>query len=677
MKVARQNGQAGPEGAPRSGRQVRACRALLLEVLIAAVASVGACSAQIQGPSHPDDHPPPGGHWAFINPTRPAVPDTSASPSKDWPRQPIDRFVLAGLQQAGLSPAPEADRATLIRRASLDVRGLPPSRAEVEAFVADSSPDAYERLIDGLLSDAAYGEHRAHAWLDVARYADTHGLQRDNYRSIWPYRDYVIAAFNDNMPFDQFTVEQLAGDLLPQPTVAQQVATGFGRCAMSSDEPGAIEDEYAAMAAKDRVETVAAAWMGLTMGCAACHNHKFDPLKQKEFYQMAAFFQNTTQPVFDQGLADQAPTVMVAPSMTPTLVMHERADAPFAYVLVRGQYDQRGERVTPDVPAMLPALPAGVPANRLALARWLTSPEHPLMARVVANRFWAEVFGAGIVTTPDNFGVTGAPPSNQALLDWLAVEFRESGWNVKALFRLMLTSATYRQAATHKAAGDKVDPENRLLWRGPRFRMDGELLRDQALAASGLLVRTVGGPPVKPYQPPGLWEAVAMGGSNTATYQQDGGDALYRRSIYTFWKRTAPPPSMQIFNAPTRESTTVQRERSDTPLQALAAMNDPQLLEAARHLAVNALTRSGDDVDAAIDDLGMRVLARPFDVEEHGILRGALDVHLAQYAASPEAAATVLAVGASAVDASIPAPKQAAWMMLATSILNLDEALNK
>ena len=660
-----------------------ACGAAVAWAGIVVAATVAGCTAQVyplmpdpgQGPPNPRVQSQ---HWAFINPTRPALPDTGAETSpQDWARQPIDRFVLAGLLQAGLTPAPEADRRTLIRRASLDVRGLPPTPAEVDDFLNDSSADAYERLIDRLLADPAFGEHRAHAWLDVARYADTHGFQLDNYRSVWPYRDYVIAAFNDNMPFDRFTVEQLAGDLLPQPTVAQEVATGFGRCAMSSGEGGAIEEEYAAIAAKDRVETVAAAWMGLTMGCAACHDHKFDPLKQKEFYEMAAFFRNTTQPVFDMNLSDQAPTVLVPPSMTPSLITQERSDAPFAYVLLRGQYDQKADRVTPDVPAVLPPLPAGQPANRLGLARWLTAPNHPLMARVVANRFWAEVFGAGIVTTPENFGLTGARPSNQPLLDWLAVELRESGWNVKALFRLMLTSATYRQSAVHNEAGDAVDPDNRLLWHGPRFRMDGELIRDQALAASGLLVRTMGGPPVKPYQPPGLWEAVAIDDSDTAVYEQDTGDALFRRSVYTFWKRASPPPSLQIFNAPTRESTTVQRERSDTPLQALVTLNDPQFLEAARHLAANALQQSGDDVDAAIDDIGLHVLARPFDANEHTMLRQALATHQAQFAAAPDTAATLLAVGATAVDGTIPAATQAAWMMLASAILNLDEALNK
>jgi len=615
----------------------------------------------------------PGQHWAFTKPVRPQPPG-----DKGWSRNAIDQLILPGLKAAGLEPAPEADRETLIRRASLDLRGLPPTPDEIDAFLADSATDAYERLLDRLLADSAYGEHRAHYWLDVARYADTNGYQTDDYRSVWPYRDYVVRAFNMNMPFDEFTVEQLAGDLLPEPTLDQQVATGFGRNAMCTNEGGTIEDEFAAIAAKDRVETVAAAWLGLTMGCADCHDHKFDPISQKEFYQMTAFFRNTTQPVFDQSKPDTPPVVLVGSEKTPTLVTQERGDEPFAYVLMRGQYDQRGERVTPDVPSVLPALPAGQPRNRLGLARWLTAPDHPLTARVVVNRFWAEVFGLGLVSTPDNFGTTGAPPSNPALLDWLAVEFRESGWDVKRLFRLMLTSATYRQLAAHTDAGDAADPDNRLLWHGPRFRMDGELVRDQALAASGLLVRQLGGPPVKPYQPPGLWEAVAIDQSNTAVFERDTGDKLFRRSLYTFWKRASPPPTMLIFNAPSRESTVVQRDRTNSPLQALAMLNDPQILEAARHLAVNAAKSCKDDLVCRVDYMSRRVVGRRFDDDERAIVRASVDDFMNRYQADPESAAQLLAVGETPVDTTVlPAPAQAAWMMVASQILNLDEGLNK
>jgi Protein of unknown function (DUF1553)/Protein of unknown function (DUF1549) len=635
-----------------------------------------ACTGQI-GTNTPVSDTPSADYvrqWWFDAPAR-STPPRVKDPT--WIKQPIDAFTLAQIQAAGLIPRPEADRRTLIRRASLDTRGLPPSPAEVDAFLADDSADAYERLVDKLLGDTAFGEHRAHYWLDVARYGDTHGFELDNYRSVWPYRDYVVRAFNGNMPFDQFTIEQLAGDLLEQPTVDQRVATGFGRCAMSTAEGGAIEDEFAAIAAKDRVETVAAAWIGLTVGCATCHDHKFDPVTQKEFYQLTAFFRNTTQAVFDDNAAAPPPAVSVGSDMTPSLVTEERPEEPYAFVLNRGRYDQKGDRVTPGVPRVLPPLPDAQPANRLGLANWLVAPSHPLMARVAINRFWAELFGIGIVGTPENFGMTGDAPTNQPLLDWLAVEFRESGWDVKHMFRLMLTSATYRQSVTHTPEGDAVDPDNRLLWHGPRFRLDAEVIRDQALAASDLLVRTMGGPPVKPYQPPGLWEAVAIDGSNTATYEQDSGEALFRRSLYTFWKRAAPPASLEIFNAPTRESTVVRRDRASTPLQALVTMNDPQFLEAARHLAVNAILNAGDLVDSRLDYMGLRLLARPLDDAEHLILSSSLETLLTHYEASPDEAASLLAVGVSPVDATIPAPTQAAWMMVASELLMLDEVLMK
>ena len=613
-------------------------------------------------------------HWAFSPPTLPSAP-----PVKDpgWVRQPIDLFVLAALEAAGRTHSAEADRRALIRRASLDARGLPPTPEEVAAFLADQSADAYERLVERFLADPAYGEHRATAWLDVVRYADTHGFGRDNYRSIWPYRDYVVRAFNDNMPFDRFTVEQLAGDLLPGATLEQRIATGFGRCAMSTGEGGTIEEELAAIVAKDRVETVANTWLGLTMGCASCHDHKFDPVTQVEFYRMAAFFRNTTQPVFDKDLSDQAPVVLVGEDKVPSLVTEEKPDAPFAHVLVRGRYDQPGERVTPGVPAVLPPIPAGQPANRLGLARWLTAPGHPLMARVVVNRFWAEVFGAPLVPSADNFGTTGVAPSNRPLLDWLACEFRDSGWNVKQLFRRMLTSATYRQTSAAPDGGDATDPDNRLLGRGPGVRLAAEVIRDQALAASGLLVRRLGGPPVKPYQPAGVWEAVGIDQSNTARYQQDAGDGLYRRSLYTFRKRSAPPPFLQIFDAPSRESTVAQRGRTNTPLQALAATNDVQMLEAARALAMRVLMTGPADTDGRLDAMGGWVLARPFDADERAILKQSLDQFLARYENDAQAAALVLAIGASPVKTTVPAPIQAAWMMIASAVLNLDEALTK
>jgi hypothetical protein len=638
------------------------------------------CYAQIVDPSPEREtsapatgSPAPSAWWSVV-PNRPNLPRVGRA---DWIRQPLDTFVLSDLEAAGLTPQPEAEKLVLVRRVSLDARGLPPRPDEIDAFLADGADGAYERLVDRMLDDPAYGEHRAHSWLDVARYADTHGFELDNFRSIWPYRDYVVRAFNDNMRFDRFTIEQLAGDLLPQATVDQRVATGFIRNSMSTGEGGAIEDEFAAIAAKDRVETVAAAWLGLTVGCAACHDHKFDPITQKDFYRMTAFFRNTTQGVFDENVEAPPPFVLVGAEQTPSLVTQERDTPAFANVLLRGRYDQLGERVKPGVPQALPPLGAGQPANRLGLARWLVAAENPLTARVVINRFWSELFGAGIVRTPENFGRMGAAPTNPALLDWLAVELEESGWDVKHMLRLMLTSATYRQAATHTAAGDDFDPDNKLLWHGPRFRLDAEVIRDQALAASGLLVDTQGGPPVKPYQPEGVWESVAIDTSTTAVYEQDTGDALFRRSLYTFWKRAAPPPTLQLLNAPTRESTVVQRERTNTPLQALAIMNDPQFLEAARHLGVNALRASGGDVTTGLDFMARRLLARTFDALELETLTASLRTQREYYDAHPDAAAQLLAVGATPVADDLPAPEQAAWMLVASELFSTDEAVMK
>lgn len=612
--------------------------------------------------------------WWSTSPTRPSLPSTRQAA---WIKQPLDAFILSQLEAAELTPQPEADKLTLARRASLDARGLPPTPSEVDVFVADTADGAYERFVDRMLDDPAYGEHRAHYWLDVARYADTHGFELDNYRSIWPYRDYVVRAFNQNMPFDQFTIEQLAGDLLPQPTTDQRVATGFIRSSMSTGEGGAIEAEFAAIAAKDRVETVAAAWLGLTMGCASCHDHKFDPITQKDFYRMAAFFRNTAEAVFDDNVEAPPPVVLVGQAQTPSLVAEERPTPAVANVLTRGRYDQPGEEVTPGVPQTLLGSSQGQPANRLGLARWLVGAQNPLTARVTVNRLWSEVFGAGIVRTPENFGKTGGLPSNQPLLDWLAVEFQESGWNVKHLLRSMLTSATYRQAASHTQAGEAADPDNKLCWHGPRFRLDAEVIRDQALAASDLLVRTEGGPPVRPYQPAGVWESVAIDTSTTATYTADTGDALFRRSLYTLWKRAAPPASLQLLNAPSRESTIVQRERTNTPLQALVIMNDPQFLEAARHLGVNALRASQGDAAKGLDFMARRLLARPLDDFERETLTASISKQLAYFAAHPKAAARLLPVGATPVADDLPAAKQAAWMLVASELLNTDEAVMK
>jgi len=609
-------------------------------------------------------------HWSLIPPIRSAVPEV-AQPG--WVKNPIDNFILQRLEAAGLEPDSSAAANIVLRRLTLDLTGLPPTPEELSAFVLDASDEGYDAQVERLLDDPAFGEHRARYWLDVARYADTNGYHLDDYRSIWPYRDYVIKAFNENKPFDRFVREQLAGDLLPNASVEQQTATGFIRAAMSTDEGGAVEDEYAAIYAKDRVDTMAGAWLGLTVGCAACHNHRYDPITQKDFYALAAFFRNTTQPIMHP---DTPPSILVPPSMTPTLVVVEKAGEAFAHVLGHGRYDEPGERVSANVPASLPPLGAGEPPNRLGLARWLTGPDHPLTARVVVNRFWSELFGAGLVRTANDFGRIGDAPSHPELLDWLAVELLESGGDVKHLFRLMVTSAAYRQSAQVSPEALILDADNRLLSRGPRFRMDGEMVRDLALAASGLLVRTVGGPSVKPYQPPGVWEAVSLPGSNTELYQQDTGDALYRRSLYTFWKRQAPPPSLELFNAPSRDQSVVQRERTNTPLQALVTLNDVQFVEAARVLAAHALEAEAT-TPARLDYMALRVLSRPETPAEEDILSALVQAQLALYENDVEAADALIHVGDSEPPASLDPAELAAWTLVANTLLNLDEALTK
>ncbi len=933
-------------------------------------------------------------HWSFIAPTRPDLPQVS---DPAWARNPIDHFILAGLDQAGLTPAEEADRRTLARRVALDLTGLPPTVEQVETFVADEAPEAYERYVDRLLESKRYGEHRGRYWLDYARYGDTHGIHFDNYREMWSYRDWVIDAFNRNLPFDQFTIEQLAGDLLPQPELDQLVATGFNRCNITTNEGGVIQEEYKVLYARDRTETTSLVWMGLTTGCAVCHDHKFDPITQQEFYSLSAFFNNTTQPVMDGNVPNTPPIIPVplvedrarftelkpliatakterdsirggerqrfdsqsaeldadaiaagatdaglrlqsllgegagpasswlidgkprlriaaqplkwapghvapaaleigegsvvtfgqlaseldrefdqafsygawihlsgdntggaiiakmdeanehrgfdlwlegnrigahiihrwpgnavkvttntplaknqwhhvfityngsgnadglqifvngaqqrgrnvsAQSLSGTIrnqvplkvgarsvgaipvgtrvndvrfydrllapeevaslagstraaflaaqplasrtpeqteelfswwldhqspayrdaaaklasleqeerdiqgrgtiahIMTERAEPAEAFILARGEYDLPGEKVAAAVPAVFPPMADDLPRNRLGLAKWLLQPEHPLTARVTVNRFWQEVFGTGLVSSSGDFGVTGDLPSHPGLLDWLAVEFRESGWDVKRLLRMMVTSSTYRQSAqtsSHKLA---VDPANRLLSRGPRFRMDAEMIRDYMLAVSDTLSSKIGGPSVKPYQPEGVWEAVAMRGSNTRDYRQDSGESLYRRSLYTFWKRSAPPASMDIFNAPSREVCTITRDRTNTPLQALATLNDPQAIEAARQLAAIAIAASSES-EVQIDAMAKRVLARSLDAQELAIVTESLKSLTQHYAQHPEAAADLIAVGESKPPADLPATQLAAYTMLANQLMNLDEVLNK
>ncbi len=895
-------------------------------------------------------------HWAFIAPKNEELPSVKGK----WGVNEIDRFVLANLEEEGLTPSPEADRRTLIRRVTFDATGLPPTPEAVESFVDDRSDNAYKKLVDGLLESPRYGEHRARYWLDAARYGDTHGLHLDNYRSIWPYRDWVIRAYNNNMPFDQFTIEQLAGDLLPNPTQDQLVATGFNRCNVTTSEGGAIAEEFLSRYAIDRVATTGSVWLGLTLGCTQCHDHKFDPIKQKEFYQMVAYFNNTTQPGMDGNSMESKPSIRVYPSkkveeeaaklkqqmdgedkklkqikeknkagfdewrknvdqvvkaakdlrfpgallekevsvdekspalnlgkvaafnrsqpfsisfrmkapaeagkavvlarvdakkgqrgyrllwqdqglilelieqwpkrmlrrgttrkfkegsqtdvvvtydgsgtsqgirfflagkfpgsrlyrswvdtmegdcdaagaslmvggkrskdamvvkvenlqiydrcltelealliknrksmaaiakkkeikgddekllsalfnlssqaefkksfyaksdlankrnqilsrVPETLVWEEKKGEASAYVLDRGEYDKHKEKVTPGVPKVLNDLPEGAEKNRLGLARWVVDRENPLTSRVTLNRFWRELFGTGLVKTAGDFGAQGVSPSHPQLLDWLAIQFMGNGWDMKAMYKKIMMSATYRQSSRVTPELLEKDPQNILLARGPRFRLDAEMIRDQALLAGGILVNKIGGPAVKPYQPGGLWAAVGYTGSNTQTFSQDYGKAVYRRSIYTFIKRTSPPPNMSLFNAPNRESCVISRERTNTPLQALVLMNDPQYIDAARHLAVRT-ARSGKTLDERMAFLSGVLLARPLSGDDLAIMKNSYQLFEKNYAGDVAAAKDLMGEMSAAGDTAMNPVQLASWIMLANQMLNLDEVINK
>jgi hypothetical protein len=938
-------------------------------------------------------------HWSFIAPRHLTIPETK---NRHWARNPIDGFILSRLEKEGLTPSDEADRPTLIRRVTYDLTGLPPTPEEVTGFVTDQSRNAYEKVVERLLASPRYGEHRAHYWLDVARYGDTHGLHLDNFRSIWRYRDYVINSFNQNKPFDQFVKEQIAGDMLPAKNLDTLVASAFLRAGISSGEGGALIEELRVNNKRERAEAFGAAFLGLTTGCAVCHDHKFDPITRKDFYQLSAFFNNLTEnpsnddrqdwppfirvpkennraayeqylakrstledqigqrkararalvatwleesksrplPVSTAGLqvrfrfdeqqgvsfvnsapaaklqsvaATESPViwgegiwlwpymrmdtatrldlpavgnvernqpftvaVWLRPDLRPleskdpkkpdgvivahadakessrgwqlrinqgklaftlthqgpqnavtvetkekvlaegrwnhilaaysgsgkaggvklyvdgqpqelkvikdrldgtvrtsapltfgrafpdadplrqsgfqdfrfyarelasdeaarvpfedyvseivqkplsawsddefkvvsdfyfgqrdeltrsltaqlpalnreldrlakdgdlTLVSEEGPGLAYADMLTRGVYNARTERVRPGVPHFLPPLPAGAPPDRRGLAEWTVSPANPLTARVTVNRMWQEIFGTGIVETTEDFGVMGARPSHPALLDWLAVDFRDSGWDVKRFYQQLVLSATYRQSARVSPQLLERDPKNRLLARGPRFRMDSEMLRDTVLAASGLLVEKLGGPSVKPYQPPGIWDG-SHDASNTRKYIQDHGEALYRRSLYTFWKRMATMPDMDTFDSPMRDAACTRRQRTDTPLQALVAMNEPLRLEASRKLAERVIHESST-VDARLDYLGQVLLARDWSSKEKIILESALTKFGATYSTDPAAAARLLKVGESKIDRAIPAPELAAWMLVSSAALNLDSVVNK
>ena len=642
-------------------------------------------------------------HWSLTPPQRPALPTVQAT---DWIQNPIDAFILARLEKAGLTPESEASRAKLIRRVSLDLTGLPPTTEELDAFLNDQQAGAYDRLVNRLLHSPRYGEHWARMWLDLARYADSQGYANDNLRTIWPYRDWVIRAFNRDLPFDAFTVEQLAGDLLPEPTEDQLIATAFHRNTMTNDEGGTDDEEFRHAAVVDRTNTTMQVWMGMTLGCAQCHTHKYDPLTHEEYYRFFAFFNQTADadrndnaPLLSMPTAEQSQRLKEIETEraeaagsglealnSERILLHERiATTPImrelppekqrtTHIHLRGAFLDKGAVVEPGTPAAFhPWDPAAYPLNRLGLARWLVSTENPLTARVAVNRHWEKIFGRGLVETSEDFGAQGTLPSHPELLDWLAVEFVEQGWSMKELCRLLVTSATYRQSSRITPAKRVADPANRLLSRGPRRRLSAEQIRDYALAAGGLLSDKMFGPPVRPLQPT-LNLKAAFG--TTFDWDPSEGEDRYRRAIYTRWRRLAPYPSMAALDAPSRVTCTVRRIQTNTPVGVFVTLNDPAFVEAAQALAGIVMTQPQSDLDAQIRCAFRRVLSRDPSAAERTRVAALYQQQYEVFASHPDDAATL-----AARDASGQSPDQAielaAWTVVSNVLLNLDEALTQ
>ena len=727
-------------------------------------------------------------HWAFVAPRRLPGPRISQT---DWVRNEIDAFVLRQLEAGGLAPAVEAGRETWLRRVTLDLTGLPPTPADRQAFLSNTSPDAYEDVVDRLLESPRHAERLAMHWVDAARYADTNGYNNDELRTLWPWRDWVISAFARNLSYDRFLTEQLAGDLLPDATISQKVATGFNRNHVLTTEGGIIEEEYRVEYVADRVHTTSTVFMGLSLQCARCHDHKYDPLSQREYYQFAAFFNNIPDKVVGYSKGKMAEPLLKLPSLaqqaqqdrlesrrdelsvllknrsaqidnaleeweaslTPgqikvisadagdasavdaaddsseeiseilltartsrsddqnqrlqmwylnhidaiskewqtertrilellkklddsipvTMVMGEMSPRRRTHVLRRGEYDQPGEEVQAGVPEILSG-PSHAAANRLEMARWFTDPQHPLTARVAVNRWWKLLFGTGLVETLEDFGVQGTPPSHPELLDWLATELIRRNWNTREMLKLMVLSATYRQTSDVTPEKLERDPGNRLLARGPRYRLAAETVRDNALAISGLLVERIGGPSVKPYQPAGLWEDVSV--ERREKYAPDTGDGLYRRSMYTFWKRTCPPPAMSAFDAPDRETCVIRRARTNTPLQALVLLNDPTYVEAARIFAERVLLKTGSDEEHFQSAFEIALCRLP-QSNEIVILKSVLRKARQRFSNDPAAAEKLLTIGHSPHTDRIGPGELAAWTIVTSLILNLDETISK
>lgn len=630
-------------------------------------------------------------HWAFIPPKKGAVPDTH----DDWSVNEIDGFILAQLKQVGLSPNGMADKERLLKRASFDLNGLPPTIELQERFLGDDSPDAYENVLDELLASKHYGEKMAVHWMDVARYADSHGYQDDGLRTMWPWRDWVIHAFNENYPYNKFLTWQLAGDLIPDQNKESVLATGFNRNHKITQEGGVIDEEYRIEYVTDRTNTFGKAFLGMTFECAKCHDHKYDPISQKAYYQTFAFFDQVPEKglvgTIDASFADP-PNIVISdedvqgilsfinkkPADTvEVMVMADSAGIRNTHLLIRGNYDAKGEIVTHATPeAILPFDTSKLESDRLGLALWLLDEQNPLTSRVFVNRIWQEIFGSGIVKTSGDFGMQGDLPSHPELLDWLAQDFIDHGWDIKQLMKQIMMSASYRQSSVVDPKKYAKDPENVYLSRMSRIRFSAETVRDHVLANSGLLNSEIGGPSVKPYQPDGLWDAATSGRGLLKAYIQDHDKDLYRRGMYTFIKRTVPPPTMLMFDASSRDQCQVRRQSTNTPLQALIMLNDPTVLEAARVLA-DRLLNEDSDIEEKINKGYRLILCRKVTPEELSFMLQYYKELLESFRDAPEQADQFVAVGEYPLDESKDKVSLAALMQIIHTMYNMEEAITK
>ncbi len=654
-------------------------------------------------------------HWSYIKPEKSELPKVR---QEDWPQNPIDNFVLKQLEVLKKSPSDRASKEKLLRKVSFDLTGLPPSPEDLDAFLADNSKNAYEKMVDQLLASESYGERLATEWMEVARYAETNGIHHDFERNAWPWRDWVINAFNNNMGYNEFVTWQLAGDLFSDPTYEQKLATAFNRNHKTTQECGSIDEEFRVSYVIDRTNTFGKAFLGLTVECAQCHDHKYDVISQKNYFELFAFFnqvpergvtkafQGVPEPYMEMSkeeinavqewIEKQIDLEYVDGSsqdkdekyrnvwreemeaMTkPIMIMQDMDTVRPTYILDRGLYDSPGMEVQPSTPERVFEFGDAYASNRLGLSQWLFNVDNPLTARVAVNRYWQMIFGRGIVDTPDDFGAQGSLPTHPALLDWLAVEFMDSGWDVKNILKTMVMSATYQQASKTDSISLAFDPDNKWLSRGRQQRLTSEMLRDQALKISGLLNSKVGGPSVKPFQPKGLWTQVSSGGRYQRKYMVGKGKDLYRRSLYTYWKRIAPPPAMLIFDADPRGICNVKRESTNTPLQALVLLNDPQFLTASRALAQRMIKKGGTNELQRIEYAFRWATSRKPGVEEMEILQDLFLIEKKEFEEHPERAIAFIKDSEIKNTDEFNTEELAAYTVTASAIINLSESLQK